>query len=309
MFGYVRPDAPELKIKEFERFKACYCGLCHQLGDEYGIVSRFFLNYDFVFLAMLLWNGDGAEYCFRRCAPAFFRKRCVSHSCQALSVSAGFSVILTYWKIYDSVLDECWYKAIISRFLKCLMRKAYKKAAGKYPSFDQAVRFNLSELWDLEKNGESSIDKCADKFASILSAASAAQEDNGVRRARDQLLYHVGRIVYIADAYHDLADDMNVKKRRFNPIVSRFHLTSPKVPEDVSQSVLQTLRASLYMIFTAYELIPRNYWSPILDNIIYLGLPDMCEKVIAGKYQITHRKIRKNKSFTDMLPERSENEK
>ena len=44
MFGYVRPDAPELKIREFERFRACYCGLCHEMSRKYGTAARFILN-------------------------------------------------------------------------------------------------------------------------------------------------------------------------------------------------------------------------------------------------------------------------
>ena len=31
MFGYVMIDKPELKVKEFYRYKAYYCGLCREL--------------------------------------------------------------------------------------------------------------------------------------------------------------------------------------------------------------------------------------------------------------------------------------
>ena len=306
MFGYVRPDAPELKIKEFERFKACYCGLCHELGDKYGTVSRFILNYDFVFLAMLLWDGGNAEYCFRRCIPAFCRRRCVSKSCQALTISAGYSVILAYWKAYDSVLDERGTKRLLAKIMILLLKRAYKKASGEHPKFAEAVRENLTELIQLEKNNERSLDKCADKFAQILSSACEIDTCESTRRARQQLLYHIGRVIYIADAYHDLADDMSAKGIRFNPIVMRFGLSSPQVPADISNNVLQTMNASLAMAHSAYELLPRNYWSPVLDNIIYEGLPDMCEKVISGKYQTNYRKLNKKKTFTDMLPDRSE---
>ncbi|MFT9057020.1 MAG: DUF5685 family protein, partial [Ethanoligenens sp.] len=29
MFGYVKPFKPELKIREFEAYRAVYCGMCH----------------------------------------------------------------------------------------------------------------------------------------------------------------------------------------------------------------------------------------------------------------------------------------
>lgn len=36
MFGYIMIDKPELKVKEFSRYKAYYCGLCRTLKEEYG---------------------------------------------------------------------------------------------------------------------------------------------------------------------------------------------------------------------------------------------------------------------------------
>ena len=42
-------------MRELDSFKACYCALCHALKDRYGAAARYILNYDFLFLAMLLW--------------------------------------------------------------------------------------------------------------------------------------------------------------------------------------------------------------------------------------------------------------
>ena len=51
MFGYVRPLKPELRLKEYERYRAYYCGLCRAMGDCTGQCSRLTLSYDAVFLA------------------------------------------------------------------------------------------------------------------------------------------------------------------------------------------------------------------------------------------------------------------
>ena len=53
MFGYVKAYKPELKIAEYDTYKAVYCSLCRQLGKDYGIFAKFILSFDFVFLAML----------------------------------------------------------------------------------------------------------------------------------------------------------------------------------------------------------------------------------------------------------------
>ena len=52
MLGYVTIAKGELKIKEYDTYKAIYCSLCKQLGKDYGIFAKFILSYDFVFLAI-----------------------------------------------------------------------------------------------------------------------------------------------------------------------------------------------------------------------------------------------------------------
>ena len=66
MFGYVRPNRDELKVRQLRDYEALYCGLCSSLGKRHGFFARFFLNYDFTFLAMLL-DGGRPETERRRC--------------------------------------------------------------------------------------------------------------------------------------------------------------------------------------------------------------------------------------------------
>ena len=40
MYGYVRPHIPELKVGEYERYRAVYCGLCRSMGRLTGQASR-----------------------------------------------------------------------------------------------------------------------------------------------------------------------------------------------------------------------------------------------------------------------------
>ena len=58
MFGYVFPYKMELKIKDYEKFKAYYCGLCLSLKNNFGNLPRLSLNYDMTFLAILLDSLD-----------------------------------------------------------------------------------------------------------------------------------------------------------------------------------------------------------------------------------------------------------
>ena len=54
MFGYITVDKPEMKVKDFYRYKAYYCGLCKSLQENYGLKGRVTLSYDVTFLVLVL---------------------------------------------------------------------------------------------------------------------------------------------------------------------------------------------------------------------------------------------------------------
>ena len=54
MFGYVLADKSNLSETQFQRYRSCYCGLCHEIGRSYGSLQRLALNYDMAFLVLLL---------------------------------------------------------------------------------------------------------------------------------------------------------------------------------------------------------------------------------------------------------------
>ena len=58
MFGYVRPVRAELKGKDFDLYRATYCGLCRCMRRACGPLAPLFLNFDFTFLALLLWQPE-----------------------------------------------------------------------------------------------------------------------------------------------------------------------------------------------------------------------------------------------------------
>lgn len=277
MFGYVRPLKGEMKVREFEQFKACYCALCHTLKRRYGTAARFILNYDFTFLAMLLSEEESPSYEYNRCISGLRKKCCV---CQngALDRAADCSVILSYWKLKDSVSDESFFKALPSRFALLFIKGAYKKAAGRCASFDELVETRLSELSRLEREESRSIDMAADKFSKILAVAAGEISDESKKRAMEQLLYHTGRWIYILDAFDDLGED--IEAGRYNPLASRFELVDGQLSGDDFEYLQTTLSHGASLIGAAYELLPETAWSPILQNIIYLGLPYVTGRVL-----------------------------
>ena len=108
MYGYVRPPLGILKEEETERFRRMYCGLCHTLGRRYGLASRFILNYDFTYLAILLSDREEGERDSGRCPMSPIRSKPFLRGTDALALAADESVILAYWQLRDGVADHDW---------------------------------------------------------------------------------------------------------------------------------------------------------------------------------------------------------
>ena len=271
----------ELKVRELERFKACYCGLCHALGKRYGLTSRFILNYEFVFLSMLLWDDTEQPIIKQsRCPASPLRKKRFCAPNAALETCAGYSIILTWWKLKDTITDEPLLKALPHRILSLVLLGAYRKAAREYPEFDKSVRDEVASLSEYESRAARSLDGAADMFAKALCAAAPASVPDEKKRPMMELLYHLGRWVYILDACDDYNED--IKAGRYNPVAARYPPKSGKIPDAGIAALKITLTHSNNLLCLAFELLPENVWSDIIENMVYLGMPYVCEQVIMG---------------------------
>ena len=106
MFGYVTINKPELKVKEYDRYWAYYCGVCHALKEEQGMFAQVSLTYDATFAAVLLT----ALY-----EPKTRKKsgRCMIHPAgkknflenAAISYVADMNLVLAYYKCLDDWED------------------------------------------------------------------------------------------------------------------------------------------------------------------------------------------------------------
>lgn len=280
MFGYVRPLTAELKVRELEDYKAVYCGLCRTMGKRHGFLARFTLNYDFAFLAMALAHGiDPCRMSQCRCPAHPFRKRKMCHQMSALEVAADESLILSVQKLRDDMADNGFFRGLPARIAALALRPAYKKAAAARPEFDHQVTKCLEELHVLEQERSPSLDRPADTFARILQATAPDTGEESRNRALGQMLYHVGRWIYLIDAWDDLEKD--IESGSYNPIHERYQ---GREKEHV-QEVRTTLLHSRNLATAAYELAKAERWDGILSNILYLGLPAIEELVLTGRWQ------------------------
>lgn len=286
MFGYVRPLRPELKCKDFDLYRATYCGLCRCLRRRYGLAAPLFLNFDFTFLALLLWQREPQfTPCRGRCHANPLVKKPMCPDSPALELAADESIILTWWKLRDSVADDGFWGGLPARGAGLALRRAYRKAARRCPDFDRAVGEELAELTRLEQENCPSIDRTADAFATLLSRAAPQQGNPEQDRPTQQLLYHLGRWIYLVDALDDLEEDRAAG--RYNPLLARFG-----EQEDFKPLLNQTLYRSLEQMGAAFQLLECGCRGALLENILYLGLPLVQKAVFDGSWaQIKKQKI------------------
>lgn len=274
MFGYIRVHKPELRIKEYEMYKAVYCTLCKKLGKDYGLISRLTLSYDFTFLALLKMSLEENSVTTERKPCAFNPlKKCnyCTDNQDAFDFSAAAAQIMLYYKVCDNVCDENGLKKFVNIILKGFFSSTHKKASGKFPGLEEVVRDYISAQQLLEKENNPSLDNAAEPTALALGKIfQECSSDFSQKRILHRLGYSLGRFIYILDAYCDLSADK--KKGRYNPLIFK---------DNPRESVEQQLIASINDAKLSFELLEIHKFKNILGNVIYLGLEEALKKEIS----------------------------
>lgn len=290
MFGYVLPNRAKLAPEDLAAYQALYCGLCHSLKRRCGFAARFVLNYDFTFLAMVLADPtQTVETVHKRCVACPIKGKDLCPGGEHLDLCADESVILTWWKLRDSVRDEGFFKALAPRFLSLLLRPAYGRAKRARPAFDALVRSELDALHTLEEAKCESMDSVAHTFAALLQGAGGESADSVRRRTVGELLYHLGRWIYLVDAWDDLEKDQ--KEGTYNPLLYRF----PDGPQNHADEARLALRHSKNRAIAAANLTDFGPWTPLVFNVLCLGLDGVEEAVFTGVWKEMKKYTRRNR--------------
>ena len=281
MFGYVRPVLDRLDEGQREAYQSAYCGLCHALGRRHGFWARLTLQYDFTFLAVLLTAGEAEDRSLcRRCPihPLQRPRACLNGD--QMDAAADQSMILTYYKLCDDVDDHNAITGLPYRFARRLLRRSYRRAAAARPEFDAQVREGLALLRQLEEERSPELDRAADAFARILASASAVYPKGSVmRRTLGELLYHLGRWIYLMDAWDDLNEDK--RHGRYNPLDVRFQGRALEEKEYLNTTAVHSVR----LAGAAANLMDLGSWAPVVENVLCLGLPAVQNAVLGGSWK------------------------
>ncbi len=300
MFGYVKVNRGELKVKEYELYRGAYCGLCRSMGKCTGQCSRMALSSDFAFLVMvrLALSDVKVEFKQRRCLAHPLTKRSVMERNEVLDYCAYAAAILGYHKIKDDLADEKGLKSLRAVCTRPFAASWRRKALGAGLSeLDGRVEDALRRLSELEASGIASVDAPADVFGELLSDIVSFGLEGGRKRIAAELGRHVGKWIYIVDALDDASED--AEKGRYNPFLLLYGGRLPT--EEELLLISDALKAELVGVEAAMDLVQTDNIAvrSIIENTLYLGLPDTVEKIICGKSDAGKRKRTKKGNAED----------
>ncbi len=285
MFGYIMPEKPELKIKEFDVYRAYYCGVCKAIGKRHGQVKRLTLTYDAAFLAMLLCSVLKIETKMVRenCLVHPLKKSFVTYN-EIIDYSSDINIILAYNNIKDKWEDDRSKAALAGM---TALKRSYGKLLVRYPEKCAVINQKLKELSILEKNKCDSMDAAAEPFAKLMEEVLDYEKlEDGTRQILRWMGYNLGKWIYLIDAFDDLEDD--VKNSSYNPLLLHFKYKGdgkdiPAFKEQIKGQVEFTLLYCLGEASKAFELLDAKENRGILENILYMGLLSKTDKILCQR--------------------------
>ena len=279
MFGYVMANSDELKIKEYKTYRSYYCGLCATLKKRHGLKGQLTLNYDMVFLALLLTGlyEPETQTDYKRCPVHPFEKHQVSAN-EMLDYVADMNILLAYHSLEDGWQDD---RNVLKKTASTLLKRRYRKVAARYPKKTEAVVNYIKRLSECQERNEKNIDEVSGLTGEMMSELFCYKQDEWEGSLR-KIGFYLGKFIYLLDAYDDLDED--IKKKQYN--IWRSYMEE----EDFDNRVENILDMMMAECCREFEMLPILQDVNILRNILYAGV---FSKYAARKQQ--REKQRENK--------------
>jgi len=284
MFGYVNPDKPELKMREYEVYRACYCAVCKAIGRKSGQLPRLVLSYDLSFPALLLdaLNPEPNRILRERCIAHPMRRHAIIAPNPVIDYAADMNVLLAYYNLKDKWTDE---HDVGAGTASLLIGMAARRSASRWPLQADGISKQLACLQSLEKSGCDSADEVAEPFARVMEILFACPlvKDEATRKGLSWLGYNLGRWIYLLDALDDLEHD--VKEGSYNPLLLQYGYKGGSVPafrESIRERMAFSLLYPLSEADKALKVLAIGKNAEILDNVIEAGLIRRTDEVLAG---------------------------
>lgn len=261
MLGVMTIRKDELKIREFDRYRGYYCGLCRAIGRRCGGACRMALSFEMTFLALLLtslYEPETREE-KRRCALHPVHRRLMLAN-EAIDYCADLSALISYYDLRDGWDDE---HRVGHLAASELLRRSAQRAGEALPRQRQAVEHYVAALHEIEARDDQNLDAAANLTGEMLAELYVMREDVYARDLRE-LGFYIGKFIYLCDCYEDIEHD--VKKKNYNPLIAR------SAQADFIATSEQMLSDMMARAAMAFERLPLLSDAEIMRNILYSGI-------------------------------------
>ena len=297
MFGYVRPDNWELKVKDTHKYRDYYCCLCYQLRKDYGVLSGCLLNYDITFLLLVLDSIEKErkeQYEFR-CPLNPFHKLSATISSKALEYSAFINYYLVKMKFDDDITDDKkgWKKFVFNVLLKVLKsNNRFKDKAALYNDVIVSLEEKMKDVYSAE-NSIVSYDDISIHFRIFFEEIFGIYFDK-IQKTNSaeyepilQMVSFLGEWIYLMDAYDDYQKD--IKSNSFNLLNTLvFDSDNPNFL-DIEDRVRKLTNLLIFRMKEQVDRIPYMDGKDIFENIVTFGCAKQFKNIYSKKSKIIDR--------------------
>ena len=261
MLGVMTVRQPELRFREFDRYRGVYCGLCRSIGKRCGAVCRMALSFEMTFVAMLLTSLYEPETAqdMRRCPLHPIKKRLMLSN-EAIDYCADMSALTAYYDLRDGWEDE---KKVSHLAASGLLKAAAQRAGEKWPTQRDAIVSYVEKLHAVEAANDQNLDTAANLTGEMFAELLLMKKDVYERDLRE-LGFYLGKFIYLCDCYEDVERD--VKKNNYNPLIAR------SGEESFALQCEEMLSLIMAQAARAFERLPLLEDAEIMRNILYSGV-------------------------------------
>lgn len=274
MFGTIKPKNGRCTKEQCKEYKKYYCGLCFAMGDNFGEISRLFINYDLTndYLLAGLKSGDKFEK-EGVCPWSFYHKKVKYYEIPNLSnYFAKLNYIFVYYKLMDDIDDDRSIKAkLLTRYMKDNILSIETEMMTEITDLCSY----LSQLKKIENESRHvPVYEVASLFGNVLKKIvlppTMCEEDKVIF---SEINYWVGVWIYTMDAILDsLSDGL---KKRYNPILAGLEGTPLfllRARKTELIDILKTCRRNILHLINLYSLTEQR---EILINLFDGDLPEI----------------------------------
>ena len=236
-------------------------------------------TYDMTFLNILAHAVTDVEIEMKmgKCVLNMVQKKLIAQNDKLTEKIVDIGTILAHYKCVDDILDD---KSLSKRFIdKAVIKRHYKKARKNYPELDKYISDKYLELAEAEKAKCSSIDRISHHFGEIMVRIGQTVFEDKYTPELSNLLYNLGKWVYLADAIDDIDEDF--KKKKYNVFLIDYEYKDKATFLEEKKDTLEFVMMSCYnTICNDFDKIEVKKYEGILTNILWYGMLNSTKELL-----------------------------